>query len=55
MIKYDSDEDKLLDMRNSKGKKAKDLATNTNSFNNIFSAVRTGSSNNIRKLLENNP
>lgn len=42
-------------MRNSKGKLAKDLCTDSKPFENIFTAARTGNVNLIRKLTADNP
>lgn len=42
-------------MRNSKGKLAKDLCTDSKPFQNIFTASRNGNVNLIRKLTTQNP
>ena len=42
-------------MRNSKGKLAKDLCTDTKPFQNVFTASRTGNVNLIRKLTTEHP
>lgn len=55
LLNYDSDYDKLRNMRNSKGKLPKDLCTNTTPFENIFTAARTGNVNLIRKLSSEKP
>jgi hypothetical protein len=42
-------------MRNSKGKLAKDLCTDSKPFENIFFAARMGNVNLIRKLIADSP
>ena len=51
LIWADSDSDKLREVRNSKGKMAKDLWNNTKVFQNIFTAARKGDVNTVRKLI----
>lgn len=54
LLVRDGDWDKLITMRNSKGKLAKDLCSNTGAFENIFTAVRTDNVNIIRKSIAAN-
>ena len=54
LISADADNDKLREIRNTKGKMAKDLWNNTKVFQNIFTAARKGDVNTIRKLISEN-
>ncbi len=48
---FDSDFDKLQDMKNSRGKLARDLTVNKKPFENIFSATKSGDVNLVRKMI----
>lgn len=51
MLYFDSDFDKLQDMKNSRGKLARDLTVNKKPFENIFSATKSGDVNLVRKMI----
>jgi hypothetical protein len=55
LLYFDSDNDKLQKMKNTRGKLAKDLNVNKKPFENIFSAARSGDVNQVRKMISENP
>jgi hypothetical protein len=48
---FDSDFDKLQEIKNVKGKFAKDLTVNKKHFENVFTAARKGDVNQVRKMV----
>lgn len=51
---FDSDYDKLQEIKNTKGKLARDLTVNKKPFENIFTAARKGDVNQVRKMITEN-
>ena len=51
MLYFDSDFDKLQELKNSRGKLARDLTVNKKPFENIFSATKSGDVNLVRKMI----
>lgn len=51
LLYFDSDFDELQAMKNTKGKVAKELTIHKRSFENIFTAARSGDVNLVRKMI----
>ena len=52
---FESDFDKLQEMKNSRGKLARDLTVNKKPFENVFTAARKGDVNQVRKMVSEDP
>ncbi len=55
IINFDSDHDSLINIKNKKGKLAKDLTLKKKCFDSIFTAAREGDVNTIRNLVNDKP
>ena len=51
MLYSDSDYDKLREIKNSRGKLAKDLTINKKPFESVLTAAKEGDVNLVRKLI----